>query len=119
MTGHWRKLLAAAAILLIALAACSSPPKQGYVYSINYNPPSSYYVPGYDYSNCYGSSSRRHCYEEWEPGRTVYVPPEWQIELCAKPGKPDSANKCGWRDVDEQTWHSVRLGQYWTTVASS
>lgn len=113
-----KRLAVLAVIAAAALAGCSNPPSKGYVYSVNYNPPSSYYVPGYDYSDCYGTSSRRTCYEEYVPGRTVYVPEEWQLQLCAERGKPSSSNACGWRDVDEQTWHSVRLGQYYTTEAS-
>lgn len=111
-----RIMLAAACLLLIA--ACSNPPSKGYVYSINYNPPGSIWWPGHYYQSCSGSGSYRTCYTEWDPGYTEYIPPEWQIQLCKQPGQPSSSNACGWRDVDEQTWHSVRLGQFWTTVAS-
>ena len=109
----------AAVVVLAGLfaAGCADPPTHGYVYSINYNPPGSYYIPGYDDSWCSGSGKYRSCYDDWVPGRTVYVPPEWQLELCQKQGTPSSSNKCGWRDVDSQTYHTVRLGQFWTAVA--
>lgn len=114
-----RTVAGTAAVALAALLAvgCSDPPTHGYVYSLNYNPPSSYYVPGYDDSWCSGSGKYRTCYDDWIPGRTVYVPEEWQIELCQQPGTPSKGNSCGWRDVDPQTYHTVRLGQFWTSVA--
>lgn len=110
----------AAAVLTgasLLTAGCSDPPSHGYVYSVDYEPPGSYYTPGYWYRTCYGSGSRRTCYREYDPGYTTYVPPEWSIELCAVPGAPSSSNSCGWRDVDSQTYHTVSLGQCWSAVA--
>jgi hypothetical protein len=109
--------VAIAALAAVLAAGCSNPPTHGYVYSINYNPPSSIWWPGHWYSECSGSGSSRHCWEEYQPGWTEYIPESWQIELCAKPGAPSKSNACGWRDVDSQTYHSVRLGQFWSAVA--
>jgi hypothetical protein len=103
----------------LAAAGCSNPPAYGFVHSVNYNPPWSYYVPGYDDSWCSGSGKYRNCYDDWIPGRTVYVPAEWQLDLCQNQGQPSKSNSCGWRDVDPQTYHSVRLGQFWTSVAGA
>lgn len=103
----------AVAVAVLSLAGCSDPPTHGYVYSINYNPPSSMYWPGHWYRSCSGSGSYRTCTEDYSPGWTQYYPAEWQLELCKKRGVPADGNPCGWRDVDEQTYHTVRLGQFW------
>jgi hypothetical protein len=114
-------LLAAGMIGAAAVTACGAPPPdKGYVYSINYDPPSSVYIPGY-YSpgSCSGSGSSRFCSSGFFiPGYSLYFPEDWELELCAKPGAPSKANDCGWRDVDSQTYHTVRLGQFWSAVAS-
>lgn len=114
------KLLATAAavagVVLLA-AGCSDPPTHGFVYSVNYNPPSSIWWPGHWYQSCSGSGQYRTCFEDYSPGWTEYIPAEWQIELCQKPGPPVNGNSCGWRDVDPQTYSTVRLGQFWTSVA--
>jgi hypothetical protein len=114
---------AAAAIALAAsflLAGCGAPaPTQGYVYAENYNPPSSYYVPGYYVSgSCSRSRYNTYCSPGYEvPGYVQYVAAEWQLQLCKKRGAPSKTNMCGWRDVDEQTYHSVHLGQFYATTA--
>jgi hypothetical protein len=110
---------AVAVAALLGLAACSDPPTHGYVYSINYNPPSSTYWPGHYYNSCSGSGRYRSCSEEYDPGWTQYIPAEWQLDLCQQQGAPSKQNSCGWRDVDSQTYHSVKLGQYWTSVAGA
>jgi hypothetical protein len=114
-----KKLLLGAAVAapVLAAVACSSPPTHGYVYSIDYEPASSAWWPGHYYSSCSGYR-HRSCYRSYSPGYTEYIPEEWRLELCQKRGVPSKANACGWRDVDEVTYHSVRLGQYYTTVAS-
>jgi hypothetical protein len=117
------KIAAAAAAVtaatVVMLAGCSNPPTHGYVYSLNYNPPSSAYWPGHWYSSCSGTGKYRTCFQEYSPGWTEYFPAEWQIDLCQTPGPPSKSNACGWRDVDEQTYHTVRLGQFWTSVAGA
>jgi hypothetical protein len=116
----FRKLFGAAAVaapLLFCAAACSAPaPTHGYVRAENYTAPSSWYTPGY-YEPIYCGKG---CYTQmYMPGHWNYEPANWQIELCQKPGAPSKTNTCGWRDVDEQTYHSVKLGQFWTTVAGN
>lgn len=110
-------LLAVAATTALLVAGCSDPPTHGYVYSLNYDPPSSLYWPGHWYQSCSGSGNYRTCYEDYTPGWTEYFPAEWQIELCQQAGLPSKSNACGWRDVDPQTYSSVRLGEFWTSVA--
>lgn len=43
---------------------------------------------------------------------------EYQINLCTSRGKPAQSNPCSWVAVDEFTFHRIKLGQFWASVAS-
>ena len=104
---------AAAASTVLLLAACSDPPTHGYVYSIDYEAPSSvWWGTSYSHSACYSLGYSW----SWD-GCTEYVAADWRLELCKQAAPPSGANSCGWLDVDSETYHSVRLGQYYTTTA--
>lgn len=93
------------AVLGYGLTACGDAPSEGYVKSLNYSPASSVYDPGY--------FMQTGKFPIYVPGRTEYYPESWSIELCKLPIDQNAGNACGWRDVDETTYHSVTVGQHW------
>lgn len=116
-------LLAGAVVTTAAVAslsACSSGPANGYVWAKQYSPASEWYVPGYWVSgSCtqYGSKYTSCTGGYYTPGYWDYAPEEWQVRVCSNKIPVSKNNNCGWKDVDQQTYHSLKLNDYLQTTA--
>lgn len=100
-------------IIGFSVYAWATAPSQGYVKNVSYSAGWSSYTPGGWSSSCVGAGAGRTCTNSYTPGYWTSYPPDWQLQLCSKPLNVSQGNSCGWRDVDQQTYDTVRIGQYW------
>jgi hypothetical protein len=104
------KKIAMAAAALLALAACSSPPKSGYVYDKKFHP--AYYWTS---MQCAAYDTKGSC--------TVQVPVQHyqpdSFELCLKADNPDEKGKYakGCRDVPADEYERFQVGDHYPKPA--
>jgi hypothetical protein len=125
--------LAACLLALGLLAACASPPKEGYVrdkdftaahwesgYRTEYTTePDCGYESVYDsttgrYEQRYGCTTKQVSHEVYEAHHT-WVDDSWRMRLedCKVNAKDERKCKTGWREVTEAVYDRYDLGQHY------
>lgn len=100
------------ALMLLTLAACSDPPKSGYVVQKAYDDPDEwdYWQPTY-ITICSGNPIM--CHQQLAGGHWVhdYDGPHWEFRIKDDAGP--KGKKHGWVEVDQSSFDSYEVGMHW------